>query len=70
MDNYATRKTRLIRDRFARRPRRHVHYTPRSASWIYQVERFFALFTAGALRRGGFGSLAELETANQSPRPE
>jgi transposase len=50
MDNYGTHKTRLIRDWFARRPRWHVHYTPRSASWINRVERFFVLLTARALR--------------------
>ncbi|WP_265000825.1 IS630 family transposase, partial [Komagataeibacter europaeus] len=43
MDNYATHKTKLIRDWLARRPRWHVHFTPTGASWINQVERFFAL---------------------------
>ena len=37
-----------IRDWFAKRPRWHVHYTPTSASWINQVERFFALLTDDA----------------------
>jgi transposase len=45
MDNYATHKTRPIRNWFAKRPRWHVHFTPTSASWINQVERFFALLT-------------------------
>jgi hypothetical protein len=40
MDNYGTHKTKLIRNWFAKRPRWHVHYTPTSASWINQVERF------------------------------
>ena len=77
MDNYGTHKTKLIRDWFAKRPRWHVHYTPTSASWINQVERFFALLTARALRRGVFRSVAELETAinayvdvtNADPKP-
>ncbi len=43
MDNYATHKTPLIRNWLARRPRWHVHLTPTSASWLNQVERFFAL---------------------------
>src|SRR4051795_11697158 len=43
MDNYGTHKTKLIRDWFAKRPRWHLHFTPTSASWINQVERFFAL---------------------------
>jgi transposase len=45
MDNYATHKTKPIRNWFAKRPRWHVHFTPTSASWINQVERFFALLT-------------------------
>jgi hypothetical protein len=28
-----------------KRPRWHVHYTPTSASWLNQVERFFTLLT-------------------------
>ena len=40
-----------------------MHFTPTSASWINQVERFFALLTERALRRGVFRSVAELEAA-------
>jgi transposase len=77
MDNYGTHKTKLIRDWFARRPRWHVHFTPTSASWINQVERFFALLTERALKRGVFHSVAELERAikayieatNADPKP-
>jgi hypothetical protein len=42
MDSYATRKTRRIRDGLAKRPRGQVQVTPSGASWINQVERFFA----------------------------
>jgi transposase len=63
MDNYGTHKTKLIRDWFAERPRWHVHFTPTSASWINQIERFFALLTERALRRGVFRPVAELEKA-------
>src|SRR5205085_12338720 len=52
MDNYGTHKTKLIRDWFAKRRRWHVHYTPTSTSWINQVERFFALLTERAPKRG------------------
>jgi transposase len=77
MDNYATHKTRPIRNWFAKRPRWHVHFTPTSASWINQVERFFALLTERALKRGVFRSVAELEKAikacidatNTDPKP-
>ena len=52
MDNYATHKTAAIRAWLARRPRYHVHFTPTSASWINQVERWFAELTRKKLRRG------------------
>src|ERR1700746_2994826 len=63
MDNYGTHKTKLIRNWFAKRPRWHVHFTPTSASWINLVERFFALLTDRAVRRGSFQSVAEIEAA-------
>jgi hypothetical protein len=77
MDNSGTHKTKLIRDWFAKRPCWHIHFTPTSASWINQVERFFALLTERALRRGVFHSVAELEKAikayigatNADPKP-
>ena len=62
MDNYATHKTGLIRDWLAKRPRWHVHFTPTSASWINQVERFFALITDKQIRRGVHRSTQALET--------
>ena len=77
MDNYATHKTQLIRDWFAKRPRWHVHYTPTSASWINQVERFFAMLTEKQIRRGVHRSTNALEKAihefidarNSDPEP-
>ena len=77
MDNYATHKTPAIRDWFARHPRWHIHFTPTSASWLNQVERFFALLTEKQLRRGVHRSTRELEdairayidTVNANPRP-
>lgn len=77
MDNYGTHKTQLIRNWFAKRPRWHVHFTPTSASWLNQVERFFALLTDRSIRRGVFSSVRELETAihtyieatNAKPKP-
>jgi hypothetical protein len=60
-----------------RHPRFHLHFTPTSASWINQVERFFGLITSDAIRRGVFRSVAELKTAieayleqhNVEPKP-
>ena len=77
MDNYGTHKTQLIRNWFAKRPRWHVHFTPTSASWLNQVERFFGLLTERAIRRGVFNSVRQLETAintyievtNADPKP-
>ena len=57
MDNASTHKTKLIRAWFAKRPRWHPHFTPTSASWINQVERFFGLLTEDQqIRRGAHRS--------------
>lgn len=77
MDNYATHKTPAVRRWLARHPRWHVHFTPTGASWLNQVERFFALLTEKQLRRGVHRSTQELEqairnyidTVNADPRP-
>jgi transposase len=61
MDNYATHKTKPVRDGLAKRPRWHVHFTPTGASWINQVERFFALITEKQIRRGVHRSTHQLE---------
>lgn len=64
-DNYATHKTKMIRDWLLKRPRWHVHLTPTSSSWLNQVERFFASLTEKQIRRGVHRSVAELEAAIQ-----
>jgi transposase len=77
MDNYATHKTPLIRNWLAKRPRWHVHLTPTSASWLNQVERFFALITERKIRRGIYRSVAALradirsflDLHNADPKP-
>jgi transposase len=61
MGNYATHKTKPIRDWLAKRPRWQVHFTPASASWINQVERFFALITDRQIRRSVHCSAQVLE---------
>ena len=60
LDNYATHKHAKVKAWFARRPRYHLHFTPTSASWINQVERFFGLITQQAIRRGTFTSVQQL----------
>jgi transposase len=77
IDNYATHKHPKIKAWLARHKRFHLHFTPTSASWLNQVERFFALITADAIRRGAFSSVAELEATieaylenhNANPKP-
>ncbi len=51
MDNYGTHKTPSIKNWFARHPRFHVHFTLTSASWLNQVERWFATLTEKYIRR-------------------
>jgi putative transposase len=60
VDNYATHKHPTVRNWLAARPRFHVHHTPTYASWLNQVERWFALLTQRQIRRGSFVSAKEL----------
>jgi transposase len=76
-DNYATHKHPTVKAWLAKHPRFHMHFTPTSASWLNQVERFFGLITDKRIRRGVFKSVGELETAimdyldqhNAHPKP-
>jgi hypothetical protein len=38
----------------------HPHYTPSHASWLNQAELFFSILARRLLKRGEFGSVAEL----------
>jgi len=77
MDNYGTHKTLQVRQWLSRHPRYHVHFTPTSASWLNQVERWFAAITEKQIRRGTHRSTEQLERAireylatyNTQPRP-
>ena len=77
MDNYATHKTEKVRKWLARRRHWHVHFTPTSASWLNQVERWFAELTRKKLQRSAHRSVAELEADimsfidahNENPKP-
>ena len=60
VDNYATHKHAKVKAWLAKRPRYHIHYTPTYASWLNQVERWFAIITQQAIRRGSFSSVKEL----------
>jgi transposase/uncharacterized protein YerC len=56
-DNYGTHKSPAIKTWLARHPRFHIHYTPTYASWINQVERWFAYLTEDLLRRADHRSV-------------
>jgi transposase len=76
-DNYATHKHPTVKAWLAKHPRFHMHFTPTSASWLNQVERFFGRITDQRIRRGVFKSVGELENAimdyldqhNAQPKP-
>jgi transposase len=77
MDNYGTHKTPTIKAWFARHPRFQPHFTPTSASWLNQVERWFALLSQRQIKRGSHRSTLALEQAiraylddhNEHPKP-
>jgi transposase len=77
MDNYATHKTPAVQRWLTRHPEYHVHFTPTSASWLNQVERFFAEITTKCIRRSAHRSVTALKNAimnyldehNRNPKP-
>ena len=77
LDNYGTHKTALVRGWLQKRTQYHLHFTPTHASWLNQVERWFALLTQRQIQRGSHTSVRELEAAikhfivanNQQPKP-
>jgi transposase len=77
LDNYGTHKHPDVKKWFAGHPRYHLHFTPTSASWLNQVERWFAEITRKRIRRGTFRCVRDLERAireyiranNKAPQP-
>ena len=77
VDNYSTHKHPKVKAWLAARPRWHLHFIPTYSSWLNLVERFFALVTDKAIRRGSFRSVKDLTTKinhfvthyNQSCKP-
>jgi transposase len=77
LDNYATHKTPTIKRWLLRHPRFVLHFTPKGASWLNLVERWFAEITTKLLRRGIHRSVVELQADirswldqwNRNPRP-
>ena len=77
LDNYGMPKTSKVHRWLQKRPRYHLHFPPTHASWLTQVERWFALLTQKQIKRGSHASVQELEAAisefitthNQNPKP-
>src|SRR5580692_1509298 len=60
VDNYGTHKHAKVKAWFAKRPHWHIHFIPTYSSWLNMVERFFAVITEKAIRRGSFSSVKDL----------
>lgn len=63
LDNLSTHKAPPVKRWLLKHPRFHLHFTPTYSSWLNLVERFFALLTDEALRRGSHTSIPQLRTA-------
>lgn len=59
-DNLSAHKTTKVTDFLAAHPNVHLHYTPTYASWLNQVELWFAKVKRDLLARGIFTSVADL----------
>jgi len=60
VDNYSSHKHAKVKAWLAQRPRWHIHFTPTYSSWLNLVERFFALITERAIKRGSDRSVKDL----------
>ena len=63
LDNLSAHKSEVVKRWLLRNPRFQLHFTPTYASWLNLVERFFALLTEEALRRGSHTSIPQLRKA-------
>jgi len=63
LDNLSAHKAPTVKRWLVRNPRFQLHFTPTYASWLNLVERFFALLTNEALRRGSHTSIPQLRKA-------
>lgn len=63
LDNLSAHKADTVKRWLLRHPRFHLHFTPTYSSWLNLVERFFALLTDEALRRGSHTSIPQLRQA-------
>ena len=77
LDNSSTHKTPEIQAWLRQHPRVQFHFTPKSASWMNQVEGLFSILTRRSLRRASFPSKTALRlhiqnfltSWNENPTP-
>jgi transposase len=77
VDNLSAHKTTGVEAFLAAHPRVHLHFTPTYASWLNQVELWFAKIERDILARGIFTSVPDLARKirryivcyNKDPRP-
>jgi transposase len=63
LDNLSAHKAPPVKRWLLRHPRFVLHFTPTYASWLNLVERFFALLTEEAIKRGSHTSVPQLRAA-------
>lgn len=76
-DNFSAHKTKLVKQFLESHPKVRLHYTPTYASWLNQVELWFAKIERDVVARGIFTSVTDLKTKllkyirhyNQTSRP-
>jgi transposase len=76
-DNLSAHNTERVRQLLRDHPRVHLHYTPTYASWLNQVELWFAKIERDVIARGIFTSVPDLarnllryiRQANRTPKP-
>jgi transposase len=77
VDNLSAHKTKAVQAFLDAHPTVHLHFTPTYASWLNQVELWFAKIERDLLARGIFTSLPDLARKirryitryNQDPKP-
>ena len=62
MDNGSSHTSKQTAAWFATHPRWEVHFTPKHASWVNQVELFFSILQRKVIRNGNFPSQDDLIT--------
>jgi transposase len=61
-DNFSAHKTKLVKQFLESHPKVKLHYTPTYASWLNQVELWFAKIERDVIARGIFTSVTDLKT--------